>query len=209
MIWVRFPLTCKMRRVASGALIPFSQTIFLIRWNWWNWTARRKGFSWRETQHREAHPSRDVPSHPREDSEEEGGKPPGKGGPGTARSHQDFHSQVAGWGPGKHPLGRTQRQQKGVRAHQEPMKAVFDSGASPGVWLRWHYSFSAVPHFTGKAQQAYNARVFKHSEGCDAINKLLCQRLNQPRCLPCQLYFWNNVFSTEIKIHVNPFLLTG
>lgn len=52
-----------------------------------------------------------------------------RGGPGTAHSLQDFHSQVAGWGPRKHPLGRTQRQQKGVRAHQEPMKAVFDSGA--------------------------------------------------------------------------------
>lgn len=33
-------------------------------------------------------------------------------------------------------------------------------------------SFSAVPAFAGKAQQAYAAGVFKHSKGCGAINKL-------------------------------------
>ena len=52
------------------------------------------------------------------------------------------------------------------------MKAVFDSQACLCCWPRWHYSFSAIAYFAGKAQQAYNAWVFKHSEGCDAINKL-------------------------------------
>ena len=81
----------------------------------------------------------------------------GKGGQGPACSLLDFHSQDVGWWPRKHPAGWIQCQQKGAHTYQEQMKAVFDSGARLCCWPRWHYSFSAVPYFTGKAQQAYNA----------------------------------------------------
>lgn len=112
-----------------------------------------------------------------------------KRGSRPARSLQDFHSPGVGLGARGSSPWTDPASAEGSSHTPGADKAVFDSGARLRGGLRWHYSFSAVPYFTGKAQQASNARVFKHSEGCDAINKLLCQRLNQPRCLPCQLYF--------------------
>lgn len=203
------PLTWKTRRVASVALVPF-----LKQYSWHTGIGEigrpgeRRGFLGGRRSTEKLFQFRDASSHPGEDSEA-GGSRLEKGVQGPAPSLQDFYSPGGGLGARVSSPGTDPASAEGSSHTPGADKAVFDCGARLRCGLRWHYSFSAVPYFTGKAQQASNARVFKHSEGCDAINKLLCQRLNQPRCLPCQLYFWNNVFSTEIKIHVNPFLLTG
>lgn len=104
---------------------------------------------------------------------ERAGKQVGKGGAAAQPNLSRTSFLGWDWWPRKCPAGRIQPGQKEVHTYQEKMKAVFDSSSMPLAKLAQVALFHlGAAILVGKAQQAYNAWVFKHSEGCDAINKL-------------------------------------